>query len=55
MARLAPTQPAPFQTAPQYYIEPAEESRPALGPLGFLAIGAAVALVCFLLMNSFLK
>ncbi len=55
VARLAPTQPAPFQAAPQYYIEPAEESRPALGPLGFLAIGAAVALVCFLLMNSFLK
>ena len=45
-----------FQAPPQYVPDADEgEGKPVIGPLGFLAIGAAVAVVCFLLMNSFLK
>ncbi|MFL5339044.1 MAG: serine/threonine protein kinase [Gemmataceae bacterium] len=43
-----------FQMPPDQYAEPAGGSA-GLGPVGFLAIGAAVAVVCFLLMNTLLK
>lgn len=41
---------------PQPHMVPVESaSKPMLGPLGFIAIGAVVAVACFLVVHNLLK
>jgi serine/threonine-protein kinase len=49
--------PSPFQAPPQNVILPLQPParRPQLGPIGFLALGATVAVICFLAVHTLLK
>jgi hypothetical protein len=48
-----PNNPAAAFMVPPEFNEPEGESKPTLGPLGLLAVGATVAISCYLLVYNF--
>jgi serine/threonine kinase PknH len=48
-------EPPPPQAQPQIITPDTGEPKPMLGPLGFIAIGAVVAVACFLVVHNLLK
>jgi len=48
---------SPLQAPPQNSVEPAQlpPAKPLFGPLGFLALGATVAVICFLAVHTLIK
>jgi hypothetical protein len=48
-------QQSPFHPPSQMFEPPTPPSKPILGPIGFLALGATVALICFLAVHTLMK
>lgn len=52
---LLPPAPAQPQPPPGVIVPSADPPKPMLGPIGFLALGATVAVICFLAVSTLLK